>query len=72
MVDATADALVVVDTDGVVRLVNAQAEAMFGVPRDELVGGTAHALVPDVFHAFGTTGATAEPQEAAHVWKSVV
>ena len=56
MVDATADALVVVDTDGVVRLVNAQAEAMFGVPREELVGGTAHELVPGVFHALGPTG----------------
>ncbi len=67
MVDATADALVVVDTDGVVRLVNAQAEAMFGVPREELVGGTAHELVPGVFHALGTTGAAADTWQSTHL-----
>ncbi len=67
MVDASADALVVVDTDGVVRLVNAQAEAMFGVPREELVGGTAHELVPGVFHALGTTGAAADTWQSTHL-----
>ncbi|MGZ5400062.1 MAG: sensor histidine kinase [Nocardioides sp.] len=51
MVDAARDALVVVDDDGIVRLVNAPAEAMFGVSHDELIGGPAEVLVPDVFGA---------------------
>lgn len=46
MVDASPDALVVVDSEAVIRLANAQTEAMFGVPRDELVGFSVHTLVP--------------------------
>lgn len=53
MVDAAPDALVVVDTGGTVRLVNTRAEAMFGVPRDELLGGPAEDLLPGVFRGTG-------------------
>ena len=51
MADAARDALVVVDDDGLVQLVNAPAEGMFGATRDELVGRPAAALVPEVFGA---------------------
>src|SRR5688500_11906334 len=45
--DAAPDAIVAVDADGVVRLVNRQAEAMFGYRRDELVGLPVDLLVPE-------------------------
>ncbi|MEJ7795456.1 MAG: PAS domain-containing sensor histidine kinase [Nocardioides sp.] len=49
MVDAAPDALVVVDTAGFIRLVNARAEALFGGPRDELIGAAAEGVLPGVF-----------------------
>jgi len=49
MVDAAPDALVVVDAAGIVRLVNARAETMFGVSRDEFLGNDADDLLPGVF-----------------------
>lgn len=38
IVDKIADSVVVVTSDGIVRFVNPAAEALFGLPRDELVG----------------------------------
>ena len=35
-VELTPDATIVIDTGGVIRLANAQAEALFGYPRHEL------------------------------------
>jgi PAS domain S-box-containing protein len=47
LLEAAPDAMVVVDSDGVIELVNAQAEALFGYPRAELVGQAVELLVPD-------------------------
>jgi PAS domain S-box-containing protein len=40
------DALMVVDADGVIQLVNAQGEKIFGYTRDELIGQPVELLVP--------------------------
>ncbi len=45
--DAAPDAIVAVDVAGLVRLVNRQAEALFGYRRDELIGRLLEVLVPD-------------------------
>ena len=41
------DALLVVDTNGIIQLVNAEAESVFGYTRDELVGNPVEMLVPE-------------------------
>lgn len=47
--DAAPDAMVVVDADGRIVLVNAQAEALFGYDREDLIGRTVEELVPQRF-----------------------
>jgi protein-histidine pros-kinase len=49
LVDAAPDAMVIVDADGRIELVNAQAEAMFGYARGELIGRPVEVLVPPRF-----------------------
>jgi PAS domain S-box-containing protein len=46
LVEAAPDALVVMDERGVIRFVNAQADALFGYRREELVGQPVEKLVP--------------------------
>ena len=46
LLEAAPDAIVGVDSDGRIRLVNAQAEALFGYTRDELLGQPVEILVP--------------------------
>jgi PAS domain S-box-containing protein len=47
LLDSSPDGVLIVDTDGRIRLVNRQAEAMFGYDRDELVGELTVRLRPD-------------------------
>lgn len=47
LLDAAPDAMIVVDDRGDIRLVNRQAEAMFGYTREELLGESVDILVPD-------------------------
>jgi two-component system, cell cycle sensor histidine kinase and response regulator CckA len=48
LVEAAPDAIVGVGSDGLIALVNAQTEALFGYPRQELIGQPIEMLVPDV------------------------
>jgi len=49
LVDAAPDAMVIVDPDGHIELVNSQTEAMFGYERGELLGRPVEVLVPGRF-----------------------
>jgi len=47
LLEAAPDAMVCVDGDGRIALVNAQAERLFGYGRDEIIGQPMEMLVPD-------------------------
>ena len=49
LLESAPDAMVIVDGDGLIRLVNAQTEAMFGYRREEMLGHPVEMLVPDRF-----------------------
>lgn len=49
LLDAAPDALVITDDRGTIRLVNHQAEVLFGYQRADLVGQSVEILVPDRF-----------------------
>ena len=51
LLEAAPDAMVCVDGDGAIALVNAQAERLFGYGRDELIGKLVEVLVPDAVRA---------------------
>ncbi len=50
LLEAVPDAMVIADREGCVVLVNAQAERLFGYPRDELVGKHVEQLMPERYH----------------------
>ncbi len=65
LLEAVPDAMVCVDRDGRIALVNAQAERLFGYRRDELVGQAVEVLVPDevrVAHRGHQAGYMADPR----------
>ena len=47
LLESAPDAMVIVNQQGEILLVNKQTEAVFGYPRDELVGRAVEMLVPD-------------------------
>jgi PAS domain S-box-containing protein len=68
LLDSAPDAMVCVDGDGRIALVNAQAERMFGYGRDELVGQPVEILVPDAVravHPGHRAGYAADPRPRA-------
>jgi PAS domain S-box-containing protein len=48
LVESAPDAMVIVDGDGVISLVNERAEGLFGYPRGELIGQHIELLLPEV------------------------
>jgi PAS domain S-box-containing protein len=50
-VESAPNAMVMVNASGVIEIVNAQTERMFGFPREELLGRQIEVLFPDRFHA---------------------
>ncbi len=51
LLEAAPDAMVCVDSDGQIVLVNSEAERLFGYPREELAGQSVEILVPDASKA---------------------
>ncbi|HKY92690.1 MAG TPA: PAS domain S-box protein [Nevskiaceae bacterium] len=47
LVESAPDATVLIDANGHIQLVNAQAERLFGYPREELLGHSVEVLVPE-------------------------
>ncbi|HET9869186.1 MAG TPA: ATP-binding protein [bacterium] len=65
ILEAAPDAMVIVDRTGAIILVNAQAETLFGYPRQELLGKPIESLIPERFrrrHPGHRDGFFASPQ----------
>ncbi len=65
ILESAPDAIVIVDREGAIELVNAQAERLFGFTRQELLGQRVEMLVPQRFqeqHPRHRAGYTADPR----------
>lgn len=65
LLESAPDAVVLIDSDGRLLLVNRQAERLFGYTRDELIGQLVEVLVPEQFrkvHAVHRDSYFAEPK----------
>jgi PAS domain S-box-containing protein len=65
LLEAAPDAMVIVDTSGVITLVNAQTEKLFGYSPAELIGHPVELLIPERYrseHPRYRQGFTAEPR----------
>jgi len=47
--DAAPDAMIIIDSSGVIRLANRQVSALFGYAKDELIGKPVEVLIPERF-----------------------
>ena len=68
LLDGSPDGVVICDADGVIVLVNKQAEELFGADRDDLVGKAVEHLVPDqqrAVHINHRTGYIKNPRTRA-------
>jgi PAS domain S-box-containing protein len=65
LVESAPDAMVIVDADGRIQLINAQTEKLFGYQRDEVLGRPVDVLVPQRLrsrHPQHRSGYTARPR----------
>ena len=47
LIESAPDAMIIVDDDGEIAIVNGQTEEMFGYEREELIGNKIEMLLPD-------------------------